>query len=339
MLKVTLTANDASGKEVGEPAARENDAEEFCTRLRVDESMTRRFAALGCVLLLVTAGCAGIGGQTTTAPPQTTADTTESTTTKATPKTESAEQLAPGVTAGDVEDPEALADAHRDALDSGFVKQTTAGWTNESTTRTWNQTFAVENESVWQLTTTGENEPIAFDVTNGTLDSYAGGEYALWQLRNDTAGNTTYGVRSITVDGARLPIPPDQFFENNNYQILYERGLVYSLASNVDSVDALDGSEGAIELSGTAADPPTAFTQSSEVEFTMTVTEDGLATVIDLTHESGDGTVESTITFDTDVTDPVEQPDWYETALNETGLNGATTGDTDAQGSRPSRPV
>jgi hypothetical protein len=287
--------------------------------------MTRRLAALGCVLLLllVTAGCAGIGGQndqSTTAP---TATETA---------TGTAEQLAPGVTAEGVEDARALADAHLDALDAsdGFVKQSAATRTNESTTGTWNRTFAVENESVWRLTTVGDGERVAFSVTNGTLDFYGDGEYAYWQLQNDTAGNTSYGVRSISVYDGSQPIPADQVFESNNYRSLYERSLVYSLAANADSVDALDDSEGAVELSGSAGNPPTAFTQTSEVEFTMTVAEDGRMTAVDLTYESEPGTVERTVTFDTGVSDPVGQPDWYETALNETGLSEAATNETDA---------
>lgn len=130
-------------------------------------------------------------------------------------------------------------------------------------------------------------------------------------------------------DGSQ-PIPADQVFESNNYRSLYERSLVYSLAANADSVDALDDSEGAVELSGSAGNPPTAFTQTSEVEFTMTVAEDGRMTAVDLTYESEPGTVERTVTFDTGVSDPVGQPDWYETALNETGLSEAATNETDA---------
>ena len=286
--------------------------------------MTRTLAALACALLVVTAGCAGLGGQadqTTAAPAQTTADA--ATTTAPSTTTESAEQLAPGVTTAGVEDARALADAHRDALGDGFREESTTTRTNESTTGTWNRTFAVENESLWRLTTTGENTPVALDVTNGSIDQYADGEHVLWQRVNDTAANTSYGVRSVSIqDGDDQPVPPDQVFESNNYRSPYERSLVYSLASNVDSVEALGGGEGVVELSGTAGDPPAAFTQSSEVDFTMTVTEDGLARTIDLAYESGDGTVERTVTLDADVTDPVGEPDWYGTALNETGLNG-----------------
>lgn len=297
--------------------------------------MTRRLAALGCVLLLlVTAGCAGIGGQndqSTTAPTQTTTESTDAPTATET-ATETAEQFAPGVTADGVEDARALADAHRDALDgASVVKQSEATRRNESTTGTWNRTFAVENESVWRLTTTGEDVGVALGVTNGSYDTYADGEYALWRLRNDTAGNTSYGVRSITIqDGDDQPIPPDQVFQTNNFRSLYERSLVYSLAANADSVEALDGSEGAVELSGVASDPPTVFVQTGDVEFTMTVTGDGLVASLELTYESEDATVERSMSFDTDVTDPVEEPDWYETALNETGLGEAPTSDTGA---------
>jgi len=288
--------------------------------------MTRTLAALACALLLVTAGCAGIGGQddrTTTAPTQTTAETTDATT------TESAERLAPGVTADGVTDARTLADAHRDVLDAGgFVKESTASRTNESATTPRNRTFAVENESVWRLTTSGEGVSVALDVTSGTYDTYADGSRVLWRLEDNGTGNTSYGVMSITADGDDLPVPPEQTLEQDNFQSLYERSVVYMLAANADSVETLDGDEGAVELSGSASDPPTVFTRTGGVEFAMTVTGEGLVTAIDLTYPSGNATVERTITFDTDVTNPVDEPDWYKTALNETGLSEAPTSET-----------
>ena len=301
--------------------------------------MTRRLAVLGCVLLLVTAGCAGISGQTdqtTTAPTET---TTAETTTEAT-STESAEQLAPGVTTAGVKDARALADAHHDVLeDGGVVRYTEATRANESATAAWNRTFAVENESVWRLTTTGEGVGIALGVTNGTHDIYADGDRALWRLDDDATGNTTYGVRSITADGDQVVVPPDQVFETNDFQRFYDRGLVYSLAANADSVEALDGSEGAVELSGVASDPPTVFTRTGDVEFTATVTEDGLVQSIEVSYPSENATVERTVTFDTDVDNPVAEPDWYGTALNETGPSETAGNETDASDSRPLRRV
>jgi hypothetical protein len=52
----------------------------------------------------------------------------------------------------------------------------------------------------------------------------------------------------------------------------------------------------------------------------MTVAADGQVLTVELSYEVGDADVRHTVTFDTNVTDPVEQPDWYETALNETGV-------------------
>jgi len=294
--------------------------------------VTRHRAALACVLLVATAGCAGgIGASgdqtattTTTAPTQTTAGGETATATPAT-TAESAAQLAPGVTAGGVVDARALADAHRNALEgASFVRQSAATRTNESATSARNQTFAVENESAWRLTTTGDGTAVALGVTNGTYDLYADGQRALWQLRNDAAaaGNTSYGLRSLTAQGDQVVIPPAQVFENN-LRGLYDRDLVYSLAANADGVEAVDdGSEAAVELSGSASDPPTAFARTGSVSFTMTVTGDGLVTGLELSYESGDATAEHTVTFDADVADPVEEPEWYGTALNETAANG-----------------
>ena len=285
--------------------------------------MTRRLTALVCVFLVATAGCAGITGQedaTTTTPTQTTAETTEATT--ATPTTESAEQLAPGVTTEGVEDARALADAHQSALrDGGFVKHLNATRTNGSAIAAQNQRFAVENESLWRLTTTGEGVGVALGVTNGTYDTYADSSRVLWQLENETAESTSYGVMSITIDGDDQSVPPNQTFEQDTYQSLYERSLVYTLAANANSVEALDGSGAAVRLSGVASNPPTAFTRSGDVEFTATVSADGLVQSIELSYPSEDATVKRSLSFDTDVGDPVEQPNWYETALNETDLN------------------
>lgn len=285
--------------------------------------MTRRLVALGCVLLLllVTAGCAGIGGQndqSTTAPTQTTAGTTDAPTATET-ATETAEQFAPGVTADGVEDARALADAHRDALaGDAFVKQSSRQQANEPTRAYLNQTLHHQNSSSWLLTTTRSRMDGV--IRNGTYQLYADGERALWQLDEADTENTSYGVRSITADGDQVVIPPDQVFENN-LAPLYERGLVYTLAANADSVEALDGSGGAVELTGSGDELAVDRQQVTDAEFTMTVADDGQVQSIEMAYEGGNATIERTITFDTDVTDPVQQPDWYATALNETGLN------------------
>ena len=290
--------------------------------------MTRRLAALGCVLLLVTAGCAGIGGQdgqTTTAPTQT---TTEATDAAAEAATETAEQFAPGVTTEGVEDAKALADAHLDLLeDDAFVRRARTRMTNESTTATQNQTNQFTTDSLWRMSVSGESLPVAFGVTNGTYGVYADSERVLWRLADDETGNVSFGVEQVTADGESVAIPPAQVFENQ-VRWIYNHGLVYTLAANADSVEVVDGSEAVAELSGSASEAPTRFDRTGDVEFTATVSENGLVTAIDLTYPSGNATVERTITFDTDVVNPVDEPDWYETALNETGLSEAPTSET-----------
>jgi|AntRauMinimDraft_4_1070384.scaffolds.fasta_scaffold00015_41 hypothetical protein len=286
--------------------------------------MTRRLAALGCVLLLATAGCAGIGGSDDTTT-ETVSDTAETYTASEPP-----EQLAPGVTAAGVEDARALADAHRGALEGDqFVRRARTRMTNESATATQTQTQQFTTDSLWRLTVSGEQSPVAFGVTNGTYGVYADSERVLWRLVDDETGNTSYGVEQVTADGESVTIPPAQVFENQ-VRWIYNHGLVYSLAANADSAEAVDGTEAVVELSGTAPEAPTRFDRTGDVEFTMTVTGEGRVTAIDLTYASGDTTVERTITFDTDVVNPAEEPAWYETALNETGLSEAPTSETDA---------
>jgi hypothetical protein len=211
--------------------------------------MTRRLAALACALLLVTAGCAGLGGQdggTTTAPTETTPETTEAT-------TASAERLAPGVTAAGVANARALADAHRDALAGHpFVRESTRLRVADSESAYRNQTLQHLNAYLWRLKTTRIGmEGSSFGVRNGTYDLYADNNRALWRLTDADSGNETYGVRSVTADGEQVAIPSAQVFEDN-LTPLYERSLVYTLAATADTVERLDDSPGAAELSGAA---------------------------------------------------------------------------------------
>lgn len=284
--------------------------------------MTRRFAALGCALLLlfVTAGCVGIGGQgdqtTTATPTQTTTDTTEATTTAT---TETADRLAPGVTTGGVEDARVLADAHRDTVENqSFVTTDRVRRTNASGTGTRNASLAMTDESHWQYSVSTDGMQVASVFDAESFQTYADGARMLWRTENGSA--VQYGVYQFYGENQTVIVPPDQVFERN-YQGLYARDLVYTLAANADAVEVQDSDEGAAELSGSADELALGSRQVTDAEFTMVVAADGQANSIDVTYESAGATVERRLTIDTDVTDPVEQPDWYGTALNETGLN------------------
>jgi len=183
-----------------------------------------------------------------------------------------------------------------------------------------NQTLQHLNAYLWRLKTTRIGmEGSSFGVRNGTYDLYADNNRALWRLTDADSGNETYGVRSVTADGEQVAIPSAQVFEDN-LTPLYERSLVYTLAATADTVERLDDSPGAAELSGAADELAVDRRQVSNAEFRMTVAADGQVLTVELSYEVGDADVRHTVTFDTNVTDPVEQPDWYETALNETGV-------------------
>jgi len=270
--------------------------------------MSRRFAALACVLLVATAGCGGVSSQnpqTTTAPTQTTA-------------TDAPEQLAPGVTAGGVQDPEALADAHLAAVENQtFVSHERIRRTNESGTGYWNATLSMLNESVWRYTSVQTG---AFPSTyfGPRFDAYADGERMVYRIANETA--RTYGVYQYTTENETVVLPPDEVFERS-YRQYYQRDFVYSLASRTDEVAAVG--DGAVRLTGIANDLDLGSPEVTNVSFSMTVAADGLVESIDLTydHSTQPTTYRHTMTFAADVTDPVEEPDWYETGLNETVLN------------------
>ncbi|SEW11417.1 hypothetical protein [Halobacterium jilantaiense] len=282
--------------------------------------MTRRFAALACVLLVATAGCAGITGQddaTTTAPTQTTAETTEATTATAT--TESAEQLAPGVTADGVEDARVLADAHLATVrNQSLVTYDRVRRTTASGTAFRNASLAMTNESHWQYNVSSDGMQVGPMFGAEAFETYADSERMLWRTENEST--VEYGAYTFRAEDETVVVPPAQVFERS-YRGQYGRDLVYTLASRADAVEVPEDDESAVRLSGGADRLPLGREETTNAEFTVTVAADGQVRSIEMVYERGNATVARSVSFDTDVTDPVEQPDWYETALNETDLN------------------
>jgi hypothetical protein len=293
--------------------------------------MKRRqpLVALACVLLVVTAGCSGLTGPSDGPATDTTTATPTETTTQQPTTTDSPEQLAPGVTTEGVQSALALADAHLDAVrNHSFVKHQRFERANDSGTAFRDTTFQYASESRWRQTATGDGMGVALGLENGTFDRYADGDQVLWQL--ETGTEQRYGFHSTTAEGQVIPVPGENVFREGTY----ERSLVYSLASRADSVERREG--GGAVLSGTADDFSLTVEPAANAEFTLTVSADGLAESIDLTYEhageSRDATYERSITFDTSVSDPVEQPDWYATALAETDAAAAELDDLIAPG-------
>jgi hypothetical protein len=279
-------------------------------------SSRRLAAALACVLLVATAGCGGLAGSNgePTDQPTETVETTEAvdteTTTGAT--TTAPEQLAPGLTSTGVTDALALADAHREYVRThSFVKHDSVQRRNATTRASRNLTLAYANQSRWLWNVSADGMPLALGATNGTFEQYADGERVLYALRTD--GTLSYGVRAFAADGERVPVPPSEVFPPSTY----ERNLVYALFANAD-VTVERGDDAAARVTGTAAELTIGGDAVSDVEFTATVTADGLVRSLDLACEQGDATVQRSLAFDATASDPVERPDWYETAVNRT---------------------
>lgn len=285
-------------------------------------STRRLLPALVCALLVASAGCSGLmdaDSPSATETPTTAAPATGAPATGTTnvPTTETPEQLAPGVTIEGVTDAMALASAHQNYVQThAFVKQSSVERTNGSGSGYRRTTFAYANESTWRLNQTADGMALALGVRNGTFSHYADGERVLYRL-NPEENNTRYGVRVVSMhsEGELTPIPPSEIFSAGTY----ERSLVYSLVGSANAtVERAD--DAAAQISGSTAQMQIGHRTVTDVEFTVTVTESGVVQSLDLAYEHRGATYERSTTFDTSVSDPVERPDWYETALNQSGV-------------------
>lgn len=285
---------------------------------------TRRLAvALLCTLLAASAGCSGLmdtdnqPSTATTAAP--TADTTTAATTGAAAPTtsgtttETPEQLAPGVTTGGVTDALALATAHQNYVRThAFVKHSSVERTNGTESAYRRTTISYANESKWRWSINADGMAVALGTRNGTFVQYADGERVLY--RYAPAGESVrYNVRRVSMRADRPPIPPSEVLPVT----VYERSLVYSLVGSANAtVERAD--DAAARVSGSMAQMRIGRTPVTNVEFTAIIAENGVVQSLDLTYEQNGATYERSITFDASVTDPVERPDWYETAVNQT---------------------
>lgn len=273
-------------------------------------------AALLCALLVVSAGCATFTSDeaesttpstaepaTPTAAPTATTESTDAGT------TESAERLAPGLTSDGVTDALALANAHRDALTNGpFVRHSSVEESNGSTSAFQRSTLYYANESHWRQNVTADGLPLALGATDGTFDQYADGERVLFRLQAD--GNVSYGVAfGMTGDST----PPSEALPESTYA----RDLVYTLFANADvTVESEDGPTS--RVTGTAAALTVDGQRMTNVEFEASVYEGGLVRSLDLSYERGETSVDRSLSFEETDESPVERPDWYDTALNQT---------------------
>lgn len=266
-----------------------------------------------CSLLVVSAGCATFTSNdaesttppttepatTTTEPPSTTGSTDNGT-------TDSADQLAPGLTTDGVTDAEALADAHRAALEGEpFVKHSSRERSNATASASKRTTFSYANDSYWYSTATSEGLPVEVHLINGTAEAYTDENVVL--TRRQTDGNVSYSV---------IEIAPSDLLSDG----VYSHTLVYALF--LESNVTIEDSSGAVtRVTGTADKLGFGRQTATNIEFTANVTETGLVQSLDLTYQQGNATVERSLSFEKTDENPVEQPEWYETALNQTRVN------------------
>ena len=269
--------------------------------------------ALICLLVASSAGCSGLldGDRRPTETPTATPTTETPPTTRTTPSTtDAAEQLAPGLTTDGVTDALALADAHRETIyNHTFVSHNRFTRVNDTESAHLQETLYYANESHWLWNRTGEGMGIALGVTNGTLVQYADGEEVRYTIRS--AENVRYGVRQISMRSDVPPMPPEDALPEQ----VYARDLVYTLFAT-DNVTVERGDGVAARVTGTAPELTLGGGAATNVEFTATVTEDGLVQSLDLSYEQGESSIERTMTFNRTTTNPVERPDWYSQARN-----------------------
>lgn len=268
--------------------------------------------ALLCSLLVVSAGCATFTSNdaesttppttepatTTTEPPSTTGSTDNGT-------TDSADQLAPGLTTDGVTDAAALADAHQAALGGEpFVKHSSRERSNATASASKRMTFFYANDSYWYSTATSEGLPVDIHLINGTAEMYTDEDVVL--TRRQTDGNVSYSV---------IEIAPSELSDD-----VYSRALVYALF--LESNVTIEDSSGAVtRVTGTVDTLGFGTQTATNIEFTANVTETGLVQSLDLTYQQGNATVERSLSFEKTDENPFEQPEWYETALNQTRVN------------------
>lgn len=291
--------------------------------------MTRQLAAVAVAVLLVTAGCSGLGGTAPSADQPTQDEPNEPTTqpeptetTTQTTTTDSPQQLAPGVTSEGVTDPLALADAHANQLgENSFTASSsrTKRALNGSLLARSTETLRYEKESHWlRLFQSSGPRPAIWGIERGQLEQYADGEYA-YSRYDRFDGNWSYAT-ALDVRGTASAdsVLSDARGREDVYQALgaVETNVSGSYAENGTTVYRVTGSA------------PTANYGGSEVtDYSVAawVTEDGLVRDLTVTFDgpvrtdlqSGattPGHATLTWTWANVGTTIAEEPPWYDEA-------------------------
>jgi hypothetical protein len=281
--------------------------------------MARSVLVVAVALLAVTAGCAGFGGQSTTATesPETTTKSTTQTT--AEPTQTQPVIAAPGFNGGTLVDPLALADAH-----AGWLSRTSFARVDNQTTRTAENnswiatTIRVENESRWETRQAFTAEH-SYTDSGGERHQYANATHVYSRVEHGD-GNVSYAVQPNGWANASAP---------NSHELLEERharGYVYDVfttASWTTIVDQTsDDGRTVYRVLGNASGD-TQFRGATVSNFTVeaNVTGEGFVQRMDVAYEENGTAVSRSVAFSEVGETAVERPEWFDTAVNRTDVD------------------
>lgn len=301
-------------------------------------------AVLACVALVATAGCAGFGGQPAgddaTTPGPTDAPTTGEPAATGEPAQTTAdstsdpppETVAPGVTPDGVSNLSVLADAHAAHLQNTSYTITSSFADHREDGRLYSltaKTLLFESERYWHQRTTaaGEKEVLTDENSTGRSESYADGE-RVYSHQHGFDGNRSYGTVTYPNGDA---VPPATVAPTGEFQWPIQQAFSNVTTTVVGSYEANETT--VYQVTGTTE--TTSFNGRNVTDYAASalVTEDGFVQRVTVTFE-GDLDARSHATEEptgtstrrwqwTDVGETaVEQPDWYQTAVNRTGTGG-----------------
>jgi hypothetical protein len=281
---------------------------------------------LAVVALVVSAGCSGLTGPGATATPEptqpptvpgTTADTSTGTQTT----TDSAERLAPGLTSEGVEDALALSNAHVEQLrDASYRYELVTESDVANDSHSWTvTTLQYETESRWLLT----NERYgALPADLEGQSAYYGDGERLYSAQNVTESPSyaapTDSDGEPTNPAESLPLPR------------FARDRIYAAFSATDThVVSAESENGLTVVHGYAAETTYDGETVTDFHVTATVTDEGVVQALQTRYTVAGEHFETDLRFDAAGASSVEEPSWYDDAVNATGTGDSTeTGST-----------
>lgn len=273
--------------------------------------MDRSLLAVAVALLAVTAGCSGFAGQsssTTDAPTETTAAPTTAEPTQTQPA-----MAAPGFAGGEVVDPLALAEAHRQHLSgSSFVRESERATSGDNETFS-TMTLAFGNESRWSASWTFDGQPY-LDVENGTVEQYVEADRLYYRL-TPADGNVSYEAQQVPEgsSGTETTLAGQRYARDYVYSVFTTASWATIVGENTTSGTTV------YRVVGNASGETT-FRGNTVTDFEVAanVTGDGFVRDLRVTYQGEGVSVEQSFSFSAVGETTVERPDWYDTAVNRT---------------------